>query len=203
MSVSEKYYELTNRNFVYNIMPLNNMDSVMENGLISYRKAARLPEHASIAMDDVQAIRERVNVHGRSLHDYASMYFSYRNPMMYKRRFQAESLCVLAIDSLALDIEGSVVSDQNAASLTVRFYDADVGVEKIDFEKVFADNWTHLNAYETELHRKIKCAEVLVPDKVSYEYIAGACVLNNDSKRRLEDIGFEKNIIVKPSTFFR
>ena len=133
MSVSEKYYELTNRNFVYNIMPLNYMDSVMENGLNSYRKAARLPEHASIAMDAVQAIRERVNVHGRSLHDYASMYFSYRNPMMYKRRFQAESLCVLAIESLVLDIEGCVVSDLNAASLTVRFYDADVGGEKNDF----------------------------------------------------------------------
>lgn len=203
MLVSERYYELTGRKFVYNIMPLSNMDSVLNHGILSYHEAAKLPKHTSIAMDDVQAIRENVNIEGHSLHDYASMYFSFRNPMMYKRRFQAENLCVLAIHSLVLDIEGCVVSDQNAASLTVRFYDADIGIEKIDFEKVFADNWMHLNAYETELHRKIKCAEVLVPAQVSYEYIAGACVLNNDAKRRLEDIGFEKDIMVKPSTFFR
>ena len=36
----------------------------------------------------------------------------------------------MAIHSLVLDIEGCVVSDQNAASLTVRFYDADIGFEK-------------------------------------------------------------------------
>lgn len=184
-------------------MPISNIDSVITNGLLSYHRASRLPAHSSIAMDDVQAIREKVSVYGQSLHDYASMYFSFRNPMMYKRRGRAEELCVLAIDTKVLDIEGCIVTDQNAASLTVRFYDACKGIEVIDFEKVFADNWVHENTYETALHRKIKCAEILVPNSVPYDYIAGACVLDEKSKERLEDSGFDKDIIVKADTFFR
>ncbi len=143
MLSSDRYYELTNRKYVYNIMPINNIESVIENGLLCYHEAERLPSHISIAMDDVQARRERIQVRGRSLHDYANMYFSHRNPMMYKRRMNANSLCVLAIDIDVLDIEGCIVSDQNAASNTARFYDANVGIEFIDYSKVFADSWIH------------------------------------------------------------
>ena len=125
------------------------------------------------------------------------------NSLGLEKNWSAEELCVLAIDTKVLDIEGCIVTDQNAASLTVRFYDACKGIEVIDFEKVFADNWVHENTYETALHRKIKCAEILVPNSVPYDYIAGACVLDEKSKERLEDSGFDKDIIVKADTFFR
>lgn len=95
MLISERYYTITQRKYVYNIMPLNNIASVMANGLICYHRAESLPMHSSIAMDEVQMRREQTGVYGKSLHDYVNMYFSFRNPMMYKRRMQAESLCLL------------------------------------------------------------------------------------------------------------
>lgn len=203
MLISDRYYELTERRYVYNIMPMNNIESVISNGLLCYHEAERLPAHSSIAMNDVQERREAVHVRGKSLHDYANMYFSYRNPMMYKRRMQAEILCVLAIDIEVLDIDGCIVTDQNAASTTARFYDADVGIDFIDFERVFADSWVHENAYEMALHKKIKCAEILVPESVPFDYIVGAYVVNDDTKRELIKRGFQRKIGVKPSAFFR
>ena len=123
--------------------------------------------------------------------------------MMYKRKTEAENLCILAIDSKVLDIPGCIVTDQNAASRTVRFYDALSGINSIDFNKIFSDNWIHDDIYETALHKKIKCAEILIPDSIPYPYIIGASVLNETSKIKLLQKGFDKNIIIKPSTFFR
>ena len=184
-------------------MPIANIKSVINNGILCYHKAENILNHSSIAMNDVQAIREYVIVYGKSLHDYANMYFSFRNPMMYKRRMQAENLCVLAIDNKVLDIPECIVTDQNAACRTVRFYDASNGIESIDFNKVFADNWIDDDIYETSLHKKIKCAEILIPDSISYDYIIGAYVLNETSKIELIQKGFTKDIIIKPSIFFR
>ena len=202
--VSERYLELTNRNYVYNIMPMDNIVSIMNHGILCYHEAEKLPMHSSIAMNDVQIRRESIQLRGKSLHDYVNMYFSYRNPMMYKRRIYADSLCVLAIASSVLDLAGCVVTDQNAASSTVRFYDADIGIEYIDYNKVFADNWIHEDdAYETAMHKKIKCAEILVPNRLSFDYVVGAYVVSEGAKKELLERGFPKKIRVEPLAFFR
>ena len=73
--------------------------------------------HKSIAMSDVQSRRDNVVIpNGGHLHSYANAYFNPRNPMMYKRKDMAETLCVLAISALVLDCAGTIISDGNAAS---------------------------------------------------------------------------------------
>lgn len=200
--IADRYYEITQRKYVYNIMPISNIESVMLNGLVCYHRAELFPVHSSIAMNEVQMRREQIIVCGKTLHDYANMYFSFRNPMMYKRRTQAEELCILAIDNSVLDMVGCIVTDQNAASSMARFYDAVTGIEIIDFERVFADNWIHEDMYETTMHRKIKCAEILVPEKVPAEYIVGAYVVNETAKGELMQRGFRRKIAINPSAFF-
>ena len=64
--------------------------------------------HVSIAMPEVQAIRAAVRVPdgsklGRPLHTYANLYFDARNPMMYVRKHEHESTCVLCVDPAVLD----------------------------------------------------------------------------------------------------
>lgn len=94
---------------------------MIQHGILSYHSASRL-KHVSIAMMDVQEVRDNIVIpNGRTLHSYASTYFNPRNPMMYKRHNEAENLCILAIFSDALDIDGTVISDGNAASRYSRF----------------------------------------------------------------------------------
>lgn len=201
--ISDKYYEITCKKFFYNIMPIENINSVIKNGILSYDAANNI-DHKSIAMNEVQEIRSKVNIpNGLNLHKYANLYFAYDNPMLYKKKDEAESLCILAISSRVLDIEGCVVSDRNAATALVRFYSPNEGIYEIDFKKVFAKNWIHDNYYEWLRHKAIKCAEVLIPEYIPYEYIEGAYVLNEESKTALIAQKFDKKIHVSASVFYR
>jgi hypothetical protein len=51
--------------------------------------------------------------------------------------------------------------------------------------------------------KRIKCAEILVPDVIAYEYIIGAIVVNEQARQELILQGFEKKIVIEPKTFFR
>lgn len=201
-SAADVYYARTGNRHLYNITAIENIPSIMRRGIICYDSARKL-QHNSIAMNDVQARRAAKRVtNGLRLHQYANLYFTYHNPMMYKRKDIAETICVLALSASVLDIEECVVSDMNAAAYLVRYYPAYEGIEVLDFDKIFAKYWIHPNEHEQRMHKAIKCAEILIPQKIPSCYIEGAYVVSNSSKRLLESVGFNREIIVQPSVFF-
>jgi ssDNA thymidine ADP-ribosyltransferase DarT-like protein len=188
-------------------MPIKNIVSVMKYGLLSNTEiASQNLQHASVALQDVQDKRDGVTVpNGLALHDYANLYFDPRNPMMYLRcavnRLQ-ESLCVLVIDEEVMHLPNVVLTDRNASCDFVQFLDPSQ-IDKIDFDKVYASDWRHPNnpsAYY--VHRKIKCAEVLVPKCIPSQYIKFAHVVNDMTKAALQKKGFMLDIEVTPDMFF-
>ena len=129
-------------------------------------------------MPEVQNIRDGVRVPGgQELHRYANLYFCARNPMMFKRKEQHLDLCVLRVDTAVLDIEGVIITDMNASKSICRFAAAPDGIAIVNCEKVFAEDWRHMNdsvAYER--HKAMKCAEALIPKQVPVVHIVGAYV---------------------------
>lgn len=199
---SRMFYERTRKRSVYNIQAIANIPSVICHGLLSYNCVAQI-DHESIAMSDVQSRRDNIMIpNGGPLHSYANAYFDPRNPMMYKRRDMAQSLCVLAISSEVLNFAGTIISDGNAASDYSRFYIPEEGIRKIDFDNIYNEWWVDDDPYEQLKKKRMKCAEVLVPDAITYEYIIGAIVVNEQAKCDLERMGFDKEIIVRPGVFF-
>lgn len=158
-------------------MPIANLSSVVEHGILSYDRAAKL-RHQSVAMQSVQDRRDVKAVpQGLRLHQYANLYFDARNPMLYKRLNEAASLCILAVSREALAISGVVLTDCNAASRYARFLHPDHW-NLIDFDDVFAPDWRHLyDAARFYQHRSRKCAEVLVPQCVPPALLLGAYVI--------------------------
>ena len=204
MTASALFYQTTGKRWLYNIMPIDNIPSVLEHGLLCYHEAKKY-SHTSIAMNEVQARRESTSVPGGlPLHDYANLYFVFWNPMLYKRKDENEKLCILAFSAAVLDMEGCVVSDRNAASTFPKFYEPEEGIRRLSFEKIYDKYWVHdeYDAAQREAHKKIKCAEVLVPYRIPVEYMDAACVVSENSKNHLEQAGFSKEIIVKPERFF-
>ena len=119
---SEIYFDITGSNEFYNIMPLENIPSIMKNGVLCFEQASCY-KHMSIAMNDVQERRDKKSIpNGLMLHKYANTYFDSRNPMMYVLKNKAHILCVLRLSSLILDIKDSIISDRNASSDYARFY---------------------------------------------------------------------------------
>ncbi len=196
------FVEKTGRTGLYNIQAIENIPSIMYYGLLSNYRAESI-EHTSIAMNEVQSRRKIKRVpNGLNLHQYANLYFDPRNPMLSVRRNQNSHLCILKIDKVVLDFNGVVVSDRNASSAYASFYPPEAGFEHINFSEVYAEWWIDDDYYEKMRKKSVKCAEVLVPYEIPYEYIICAAVVSEAAKERLEEVGFDRPIMVMPEMFF-
>ncbi len=184
-------------------MPIANVSSVIEHGILSYERAAKL-QHHSVAMQPVQDKRDQKHVPGGlKLHQYANLYFDARNPMMFKRHGEADSLCVLKVSTTVLGIEGTVLSDQNAASDYARFLHPRQW-QALNFDDIYSMDWRHPGdpiAYWR--HKARKCAETLVPHQVETSFLAGAYVVDAGARDRLTNAGFALPITIAPVLFFR
>ena len=185
------------------IMPIANIPSVMERGVLSHERAASV-QHLSVALQPVQDRRDKKHVPGGlRLHQYANLYFHARNPMMFKRRDEAPNLCVLRISTTILERDGTVISDQNAASDYVRFLHPRQW-QLLDFDAIYAMDWRHPgNPAAYYRHSSQKCAEVLVPQQVDTQFITGAYVIDDAARERLEAFGLALPVAANPVLFFR
>ena len=183
-------------------MPITNVTSVLEHGLLSYDRASKLT-HRSIAMPEIQDRRDQVQVPGGfRLHRYANMYLNARNPMLFKRKSEIQSLCILRISTKARHLQGAVITDCNASSKYTRFLS--IGqVSELDLEAIYSKDWRHPEDHIAYLrHKSQMCAEFLVPNQLPPEYIMGAYVVDRTTRRRLSGTGFPHPITVNRELFF-
>lgn len=188
---------------LHNIMPIRNLASVKHYGILSHKAVAALP-HSDVSMPDVQEKRDTVTVpNGLALHNYANLYFCARNPMMFKRLAETYNLCVLRITTDVFRLDGVVFTDQNAASPYVRFYRVQDGIECMNFDMIYADDWRHSDdKVKYWRHRSIKCAEVLVPNAVETRLITGAYVYDASVQSQIAGLWPELPTVVNKAIFF-
>lgn len=188
---------------LYYITPIQNLPSIMAHGILSHRRAAAVA-HTSVAMAEIQKRRAAVAVPGgRRLHEYANLYISPRNPMMFMRKGQHRTLCVLRIQPTVLDLPGVVVTDGNASSVHVSFRAAPDGLKVVDKEMTFADDWRDPDKIQYWRKKTAKCAEVLLPDSVPPRFIVGAYVSCEEAKQSLNDLGLGIPTEINAKMFFR
>ncbi len=109
--------------------------------------------------------------------------------MLYKRKDAHAKLCILRISTAILDLDGVIVTDRNAASTIARFSPVATGLALIDRDLVFAEYWHHPgDDLASDNHKKIKCAEVLIPECIPPKYIFGAYVSCTESQSKLREI---------------
>jgi hypothetical protein len=185
-----------------NISPLVNIPSILQHGILSHAQASKLPHH-SVALQEVQAKRDRIRIPGGlALHEYANVYFHARNPMMSRRRDEAHALCVLRVSTEILKIPGAVITDQNAVSQYVKFSAPD-RLKLMDLDYVFAASWKHPDKQIEEWrHSSAKCAEALIPQRIPPDFLLGAYVVNEAVRAKLEELGFALPIDVDAALFF-
>ena len=202
MNPSELFTKITKQTGLFNIQAIANNPSIMQRGLLSNEKASII-KHTSIAMEEIQEQRDAVIIpNGMALHKYANVYFDPKNPMLYKRKDENENICILKFDRSILDLKGVVVSDCNASSRYASFYSPEVGLKEIDFKLVFATDWRDDNKYEYYRKKSKKCAEVLVPFCISFDFVVCAAVYNEIAKKKLVETGFDRTIYIEPQFFF-
>jgi len=184
--------------------PISNVPSILVRGILSHARAKQL-QHDSVALPEIQERRARVVVPGgRPLHQYVNLYVCARNPMLYLRRADHQALCVLRVKPDVVDLGNVVIADRNASSDHARFGAAPAALVIVDHDLVFARYWTHPEDPIAEWrHKSIKCAEVLVPDRVAPEYVAGAYVSCRESEMQLNGMAPTVPVVVSTDLFFR
>ena len=206
MNIIELFIEKSKRRNFYNIMPIENIPNVMEYGILSYYNARKL-KHKSVASDFVQDRREnKIVPNVGNLHSYANCYFDCRNPMMYKikMKYDLKKICILVISLKILNLKGVVISDRNASSDYAYFAEPLHMIinDKLEYDKIYTKYWNDPDQTKKDILSSIKCAEVLVPNSISYDYVESAIVIDEETKKKLLEKKFDKKIIVNDYLFF-
>lgn len=203
MFTRERFQKITGgHTALYSLMPIENIPSVMEHGILSHELAKKY-NHESIALETVQERREKkVTNTGRPLHSYANVYFDAHNPMLSRVRDKNNEICILAVDPEILNINGVIVTDCNAAASITQFVEPERMEEVLDFGIIYKRYWTDPNEFIQDRNKLIKCAEVLVPDLIPPEYIIGAVVANSCAADALKGKGFNLRIVIERDRFF-
>ena len=74
----------------------------------------------------------------------------------------------------------------------------------VDQDHVFADDWT--NPYDQRAewrHKSIKCAEVLVPDQITPNYILGVYVSESKPLQQIQTIDPSISVRINSHLFFQ
>ncbi len=177
----------------------------MKFGILSNQEVKRRRIKAvSVAAQEIQERRAPKVVPGaKPLHEYVNLYICARNPMMYVRSSQHAEICVLKIDTAVLNLGGVIIADGNAASGHTAFWQSPLGLAKIDKETVFAERWTDPNLITQWHSKRVKCAEVLVPDRLDPKFILGAYISCDEAKPKLEQLVPDFKTTMDSHLFFR
>jgi len=189
---------------LYYISAIANLPSIMELGIVSHKRAARVTGHTSIANEQVQGIRAGKRVpQGLMLHEYANLYFNARNAMLFSLLdAHCDEMCVLGIESDVLDIDDVVVTDGNAAVSWVTFKPAADGLDRLDRDMIFRRYWTDADPIVQDRQRQAMQAEVLVPNVVPARFVREAFVANDTAHSAVRNVGFPLNCRIDRHMFF-
>lgn len=176
---------------------IKNLKSILEHGILCHNSACKIDNiDMSFADSKVQERRrKKLLPNGRALHEYVNLYFDARTPTLFKRidprgESLVNELCVCQVDPAVLDRREVWVTDMNAAASIACFYTVFEGLPKLDKKLVYARSWKSDDAREYDRRKKMRCAEVLVPDKVTSQLIIG---VKGGSSMALESIGITMN----------
>lgn len=189
---------------LYFITHIDNVPSILKYGILSHNLSRKLC-HRSVAMQEIQEKRKDKQIPGtdKRLHDYANLYFDAHNPMLSKLRDKNSEICILRVNPKVMALPGVIIADQNASSKYVRFYPVTEGLAAIDKDKLFAKYWTHPeNQYEEWAHKSIKCAEVLVLNKIEPKYVMDAYVANQVALETFAKLTIQLTVCIKNDIFF-
>lgn len=187
---------------LYHMTSIGNLTSIIGNGLLSHNEAHRQRlVQADISDPNVQSLRLNIvdPFYNRHLHDYVPLYFSPRNPMLYRRREIQEDIVILGIDPKILLEPNVLFTDGNAAANGTLFYRSVEMLTQLPWDIINTRSWVDI-----EDGRRIKCAEVLVYPRIPLEKVLFIFCRSSKHRETIINVKQETSIqgLIKPELFF-
>ncbi len=189
---------------LYYITHVENLRSILLHGILSHQLVLdrKLP-YTSIYDSQIVSNRKLKQApDGRSLWQFANVYFQPRNPMLYRvvHEKDGKALIILAVRPDILQAPGAFITDGNAANSPTEFYDSSAGMEIVskNWKTISAEWWNSVDGSK----RKIM-AECLIPGHIAPDLIHTIYVASHEVRDRIVDlIGAKPPVIPEPRMFF-
>jgi len=191
---------------LFYITHIDNISSILSNGILSHETIlSEGVDYEPIYNENIVNNRKDIRVpDGRTLWEFANLYFQPRNPMLYRVLHEktADNIAIISVQRTILDRSDIYVSNGNAASLGSDILNA------VEMKRVLpqilrstigVEWWNDLNGSKRRI-----MAECLVPNMVDPEYIQSIYVASHKNKEALEKANphIKLPIIVEPPIFF-
>ncbi|RME49977.1 MAG: DUF4433 domain-containing protein [Caldilineae bacterium] len=169
---------------LYYITHLQNVSSILKTGILSHAEVARrqIPYTPVYDAGIVSWRKDRQTPDGRSLWEYANLYFRARNPMLYRvlKEKGEQEIVVLGVQRDVLDLEGVLVTTGNAArSETVILKKGEWKKYRNEILQGVDVKWWS----EADGSKRRIMAEVLVPERIPPSMIRAIYVADNNTRK--------------------
>jgi hypothetical protein len=191
---------------LYYITHIDNIPSILTRGILSHKLVEE--QHVQFTpIYDAQIVssrRERFTPDGKSLWEFANLYFQPRNAMLYRVSIEKNKkfIAIIAVSPQILDYPTTLIAVGNAASPLSEILPAKEGLEAVnEMWKVINSDWWKK---EDGSLRKMM-AECLVPDVIPPQLIHSIYVANHSvaDSISLPPTVVSKPIIPEPHMFFQ
>lgn len=198
----KKKPEVTN---LYYITHIENLPSILRHGILSHAEVERRSLNR-VAIYDASIVnrrRERRAPDGRTLWEFANVYFQPRNPMLYRVLHERPftEMAILGVRRSVLDAPGVLLADGNAANDETRLLEGPVGSLAIQeiWGSIRSEWWNSVDGSKRRI-----MAECLVPDRIAPESLDSVYVTDHATAERVRLlIGDAVPIVPEPHMFFR
>jgi hypothetical protein len=207
-----------NNVWLYRIIPLENLENNLKNGLFSKRFAPPGNSYISLGNQDIISRRETTPVKcfpGTVVNDYIPFYFSLKTPMLYNiikghgvQQVDQDNVIYLCFKLIELVRSGCMwcYTDGNAAVRISACYKDISDLSKLDWHSIQTDDFRVNNTDNDPDRIRKKHAEFLVKDFLASSYINSIVVFSNEAQKKVEQILEECNkplkVFVNPNNKF-
>lgn len=192
---------------LYYITHVKNVESILKEGILSHK---RIVDEGlvfeRIYNPEVVCRREGITVpDGRSLWDFANLYFQARNPMLFTviRNNPLATIAVIGVDRSVLDRNDVYITTGNAAHSQTEILPAS------ERKRILPDILNNINRIywnEVDGSKRTIMAECLVPDSIPPTYIRSIYFADYTSKKQAEQTLSKPahiDFLYQPNLFFQ
>jgi hypothetical protein len=165
----------------YHMTHIDNISSILKNGLLAHGNGFQKRDISDHAVNDRRSKLERV--YWKPVHSYVPFYFNPKNAMLYRRKEMQEDIVILVFSKNLINEQGAIFTDGNASSDATRFFNKLEDLKQL--------NWNCLNDRSWYNHndgRRVRMAEVLVPNCVGVEKLEKIVCCSHKTYARLKQI---------------
>ena len=180
-----------NVRWLYYLAHIDNLSLLLERGILSQKiRSEENIQYAQIADSNIVGRRrDKQTPDGKSLWDYANLFFQPRNPMLFRVIDEkgAQNIVVFRVANTVFREQGVFIADGIAANYQTRFYRLSEGIEMFQTHQgiIQSDSWISWN-HDPDLRRKLM-AECLVPNRVDPKHIQQFIVADHVVANLLRD----------------